>query len=230
MIVYAAADFHGQLPAVPEDAELLLIAGDVCPDFRGADGARLDKQGFMQSRWLDTVFRDWLSPISVPVVSIWGNHDFVGEHPDLIPDLPWTLLEDSTTCANGVYIYGTPWVPGLPYWAFFGRQEALEARAELIPVGCDVLMTHGPPYGYGDLIPGGTPKQVEKYGNIDGMHVGDRSLVPAIERARPAITICGHIHEARGTYMLGERPVYNVASVDEQYVMHANPWTRLYEF
>ncbi len=239
-IVYAAADLHGNLPDVPGDAEALLLVGDICPDFRW--GGLHDKSGVGQADWLDTTFAGWLEPIAArgcQVVAIWGNHDFVGEHPELVPELPWTLLQDSEAVlglSDGpLRVYGTPWVPGLPYWAFFASDAALEARAEAIPPGLDVLMTHGPPYGAGDFIPT-SPKQREKYGNFDGQRVGDRALRQFLSSAKkgrtPLVTVCGHIHEDRGVHVLpdGGPVVYNVAAVDGQYVLHERPFARLYEF
>lgn len=227
MNVYAISDLHGNLPEPPPDADLLLIAGDICPDFGSSYSIR--KDGIYQAAWLEKQFKPWLQGHGIPTVGIWGNHDFVGEHPALVPHLPWTLLQDNSwQSAEGMRVWGTPWVPGLPYWAFYGRQEALQARADLIPEGLDVLMSHGPPYGLGDFIPT-SEKQRNKYGNFGGEHVGDATLAVAIARASPRVVICGHIHEARGSYEFDDIPIYNVAAVDEHYVLHKNPWTRLHE-
>lgn len=225
MHVYAASDLHGNLPEPPADADLLLLAGDICPDFRPL------RDPIQQSHWLEHQFKAWLKDHGVPTVGIWGNHDFVGEKPFMVPKMPWTLLQDSEVDGidfKRLRVWGTPWVPGLPYWAFYGRQEALQARSDLIPEGLDVLMTHGPPLGHGDFIPT-SEKQRNKYGNFGGEHVGDETLNEAIRRARPRVVICGHIHEARGAHDLDGTPVYNVAAVDENYVLHENPWTRIYE-
>lgn len=231
-VVYAISDLHGNLPDIPTDAEVLILAGDICPDFRPAiTGERVDKGGYAQARWLDTEFRAWLEsrPDGCSVVAIWGNHDFVGEHPELIPDLPWILLQDSSTLLNAdLCVYGTPWVPGLPYWAFHASEFALSARAGALPQ-VDILVTHGPPRGLGDYIPGGTPKQVNKYGNAEGLHVGDVALSSFLESERaPGVVVCGHIHEARGVYCTGGTTVYNVAAVDERYHLHSNPWVRIF--
>lgn len=182
------------------------------------------------------------------VVATWGNHDFVGEHDELVPpDLPWTLLVDEETTVSGLRIHGTPWVPNLPRWAFNAREEGLQARADLIPAGLDILMSHGPPQGIGDFIPGGS-----KYGNIGETNVGDLSLNDAIKRARPRFVVCGHIHEARGLYHVpfprepsildnhikpkdiiapsfdGECIVMNVAAVDGLYDLYEYPFSRIY--
>ncbi len=229
-IIYAISDLHGQLPVIPTDAEALLIGGDICPDYSIIGH---DRTGVPQADWLDTTLRSWLPDI--PVVAIWGNHDYVGEHPSLVPDLPWTLLEDSETVlelpGGRIRIYGTPWVPGLPYWAFHGTERALLQRADAIPRGLDILMTHGPPYGAGDFIPTSEEQRV-KYGNHRGEHVGDRALAMILPTKDPRVVICGHIHESRGTY---DFPgcyglVHNTAAVDGDYKLYRWPFTRLLEF
>ena len=56
-----------------------------------------------------------------------------------------------------------------------------------IPDGLDVLMTHGPPTGYGDKAsPGG------------GRRIGCESLLASVERAKPAYHVFGHVHSGYG--------------------------------
>jgi Icc-related predicted phosphoesterase len=238
--VYAISDLHGNLPDFPRDADVLLLGGDICPDFmRTRYSSRVvnDNGEQRQRHWLDTEFRVWLNAIwmqSIKVVGIWGNHDFVGEHRFLVPrGLKWTLLEDSEAIVDGIRVYGTPWVPGLPYWAFYGDERKLRLRAEAIPEGIDVLMTHGPPHNAGDFIPT-SPKQREKYNNFNGENVGDPTLNDAIRRVQPKTVVTGHIHEDRGSHLLPDGGwkgyVQNVAAVDELYNLHRYPWVRLYEF
>lgn len=238
MIVYAASDLHGNLPPVPPDAELLLLAGDICPDFGPLPDHTgfIDDTGILQANWLNTEFREWLGSVPCRVVATWGNHDFVGQDSRLVPDLPWTLLIDREVIvpgSGGLRIWGTPWVPNLPRWAFNASEEALAARAQMIPKGLDILMSHGPPYGFGDFIPGGS-----KYGNVGEEHVGDSSLNDTIKRAQPRFIVCGHIHESRGWYhiplprsSLGydqECIVVNAAAVDGLYDLYEHPFTRIY--
>lgn len=223
MKTYAISDLHGHTPEPPADADFLIIAGDICPDFRDKGDFR---GGYVkQAAWLDTTFRSWLGFHGLPTIAIWGNHDFVGEFPSLVPDLPWVLLQDSEAAVKGLgRVWGTPWVPGLPYWAFYGRPKQLKARADAIPSDVDVLVTHGPPFYFGDYIPT-SEKQRTKYGNYGGEHVGDRTLNEAIREVKPEVTICGHIHESRGRHRMdGQFRIENCAAVDAYYKLVENPW------
>ena len=249
MIVYVASDLHGYLPDVPSDADLVLLAGDICPDFGSYQlHAALDTTGGRQFNWLDTEFRQWLDEQPGRKVATWGNHDFVGEKFALVDTLhlPWTLLIDQEVTVDGYRIWGTPWVPNLPRWAFSAREEVLRARADYIPEDIDILMSHGPPYGIADRIPGGS-----KYGNVGAEHVGDSTLNDAIKRVRPTFFVCGHIHEGHGFYEVphsneaaryvpraieaeaGENfehrstLVVNCAAVDELYDLREQPFTRI---
>lgn len=202
--VLATADLHGNLPAIP-DCDVLLVAGDICPDFLNG----WDKGRDRQKQWLDFSFRPWLEELrdrGIEVVGIAGNHDWVFERGWLWRqlELPWTYLLDNMTTLHGLRIYGTPWVPNLPGWAFYGSPAMLEARAWSIPSDIDILLSHGPPHGAVDRVCG-------------GYHVGDRHLSEALPTLSPKALVCGHIHEAFGYADVEGISVYNVSHVDENY-------------
>lgn len=60
----------------------------------------------------------------------------------------------------------------------------------------------------------------------EGRHVGSQALRSFIERSRPSLVVCGHIHEARGIETMGttivvncgaaQRGLFAVAELDEQ--------------
>lgn len=226
MRVLATADLHGSLPEV-EPCDLLLIAGDICPDyvsFSYGHDVKLDKGEQKQLNWLRNEFRDWLYDIPADyVVGIAGNHDFVFEHEFLVKDvdLPWQYLKDTSASLPefGLHVYGTPWVPNLSRWAFYGSDAALLARAESIPTDVDILISHGPPRGYGDVVN-------ERFG---GGHAGDVYLANELDRIEAGVVICGHIHEGYGAYQHNDTPIYNVALNTMDYDP-TNPVVELEEF
>ena len=60
-----------------------------------------------------------------------------------------------------------------------------------------VLVTHSPPYGHVD-----SPSP--------GEHLGSRAVLDAIERARPAVVVCGHIHaQWEGRSRVGDTRILN---------------------
>jgi Icc-related predicted phosphoesterase len=214
--VLATSDFHGQLPHVPR-CDLLLIGGDICPDHPIGKKQRYtlhDNGAESQFEWLDQTFRPWLIDLrerGIHVIAIAGNHDFVFEKMKTAVRelyLPWVYLEDSLVDFKGLHVYGTPWVPGLPRWAFYGSDNFLKARAESIPK-CDILLSHGPPFGYCDFV-------APQFGS---KHVGDPWLEDGIKIAKPQAVVCGHIHERHGRERMMKLgvDVYNVSYVNEFY-------------
>jgi hypothetical protein len=216
MMILATSDLHGFLPEIPE-CDLLLIAGDICPDFPPT-GHSVNNGEQRQRHWLDTTFRKWISKVPAKhIVAIAGNHDWVFEHPYLIPrDLPWTYLRDDCTHVGDLCIYGSPWVPNLPGWAFFGGTDGVDPeKYKDLPPDVDIMMIHGPPRGYGDrLAPSG------KYGNHFEVSVGCTTMNDMLYNGYSTKAyVCGHIHEGMGHYRHNRIPggIYNVAYVDEWY-------------
>jgi Icc-related predicted phosphoesterase len=171
---------HGHLPDVPE-CDLLVVAGDVCPD-----GHVLE-----QAKWLDGAFRAWLDAVPAPhVVGVGGNHDLIFERAEhLVPSgLRWSYLQDSAVELAGLSIYGIPWV--LPVWGAFNIDEESLAKKLKHVEGMDVLVTHGPPFGVRDEAPCRFEEGVENCGSL--------SLMDLVASAEPSLVVFGHIHEGYG--------------------------------
>ena len=212
--VAAMSDLHGYLPTVPP-CDLLLIGGDLSPF--GAVAA--------QAAWLDGMFREWLDRVPArEVVAVAGNHDWIFERaPHLVPALRWRYLQDGGVELFGLKIYGTPWQPRFFDWAFNLDEPELEIKFNRIPEGTDIVVTHGPPFGIGDLAP--RPS--------GGEHVGSPSLRNRLLAVRPRLSVFGHIHEGRGVYHQDGMVFANVTLVDERYervhepmVFHVEPKDR----
>lgn len=241
--VAAVSDLHGRLPRdlggypnVP-DCDVLVIAGDICPDFHGAGSNRpqrpgstalqhvYDKGEAAQTNWLNTTFREWLMDVRRlgihNIVSIAGNHDFVFERKVEPKDLPWTYLWDSETAVEGLRFYGVPWCPKLSRWAFYGDERRLRLAYDAVPQGMDVLISHSPPKGFGDRIPPHSKFNPDDH----AIFVGTEVLTNRLPQKLPRAVVCGHIHEGRGRYEYGngETTIYNVAYLNEEYEPYPGP-------
>ena len=116
----------------------------------------------------------------------------------------------------GLELWGTPWQPWFHDWAFNApRRDGetfLASKFDRIPAGTDIVVAHGPPHGYGDRAsrPGGHA------------HVGSTAMTETLERARPRLMVCGHIHSAYGCHRLGDTEIVNASLVDDHYrALHA---------
>jgi Icc-related predicted phosphoesterase len=185
----AMADTHGYHRdlAIP-DGDVLIHAGDLTG--RGSRG-----QVEEALAWLKSL------PHRHKVL-IAGNHDFLYENePQLAQALTneagIVYLLDSEVTLEGLRIWGSPWQPRFFDWAFnLDRGEPLDAKWRLIPQGIDVLVTHGPPRGFGDRV-------------YSGERVGDERLLAHLQRVQPKVHLFGHIHEDRGEWRVGNTRVIN---------------------
>lgn len=179
--IVAISDLHGELIEVPE-CDLFIIAGDICP-------CRSHHTPFEQANWLRDFFNPWLSAIPAKhKIFIAGNHDGVfQECPNLLPRFPAMYLENNSIIVDGNIVWGSPWTPHFCNWFFnFRPGDRKQAKNcwDLIPDKTDILVTHGPPFGYGDLTTYG--KRVS---------VGCPDLLEAVKRVKPKYHFFGHIHE-----------------------------------
>jgi Icc-related predicted phosphoesterase len=199
------ADLHEHLVDIPR-CDLLLIAGDVSFAFKGD---RTAKHAFLQDE-----FKPWLDRIPAEeVILVAGNHDQSIEAWGVPDGLRCHYLQDSGIELFGLHIWGTPWQPWFYDWAFdaprHDGETFLAAKFDAIPSDTDIVVAHGPPRGHGDVTMAGT-------------HVGSTALISTLERVRPRLVVCGHIHEAYGCYQFGETQIINASLVDRSY-QPANP-------
>ena len=114
-----------------------------------------------------------------------------------------------------IRIWGSPWQPEFYNWAFnLPRNGAgLMSKWELIPTDTDILITHGPAFGYVDMVVG------------DYNHLGCEKLIDRILEITPDIHICGHIHSGYGYQTNGKTHFINASVLSESYVVINKPLT-----
>jgi len=101
------------------------------------------------------------------------------------------VLINETLEVRGISIFGSPYTLDpfkLDWWAYKAQNEAqLEDLMEM-PVECvDIVVTHSPPYGIGDLT-------------SNGDLAGSKAVLNKVVACNPALHVFGHIHEAAGAY------------------------------
>lgn len=178
MRVVAISDTHTfeHQISVP-DGDVLIHAGDAT-----ITGTADEVAAF--GRWLDA------QPHRYKVV-VAGNHDWLfernREQAEYLIKFPGVVyLQDDLVEINGVRFYGSPWQPRFHDWAFnVNRGRAIAWKWRLIQK-CDVLVTHGPPWGVLDSVKNGAP------------HLGCEELGEAVGRIKPRFHVFGHIHGGYG--------------------------------
>lgn len=203
MRVVAISDTHGmhdQLTDLPP-GDVLIFAGDLTS--RG--------EYFTIER-----FNKWLKGLDYEYkIIIAGNHDktFESDPEEARARLTEGIyLQDSGVQIEGILFYGSPWQPEFNDWSFnLPRGPKLQEKWDLIPKNTDVLITHGPPLHYGDTV----------FNVI--MPQGCMDLLDAIRRIKPAVHVCGHIHEGYGIRMNKDTLLINASNLDEYYRLVNDP-------
>ncbi|XP_045585340.1 metallophosphoesterase MPPED2 [Procambarus clarkii] len=124
---------------------------------------------------------------------------------DLITNAMYLQDEPYTIC--GIKLYGTPWQPEFCNWAFnLPRGKLCLDKWDAIPVETDVLITHTPPIGHGDLC-------------CTGVRAGCVELLSTVQtRVKPKYHVFGHIHEGYGVTTDGKIIFINASTCNINYV------------
>jgi 3',5'-cyclic AMP phosphodiesterase CpdA len=112
-------------------------------------------------------------------------------------------------------IYGSPWQPEFYNWAFNlpRNGEELKSKWDMIHEDTDILITHGPAWGFLDDVEGNR-----------NVHLGCELLAERIKQIKPKIHICGHIHSGYGHYFDGYTHYFNASVLNERYSYSHLPW------
>jgi Icc-related predicted phosphoesterase len=206
---------HNQITEQLSGGDLLIHAGDI-----SSMGYEHEIRQFC--KWFDK-----LDNYNVKVF-IAGNHDWgFQENPEKTMEIVNSYksidyLQDSflgygKDVDNYVKIYGSPWQPEFHHWAFNSPKngEELEQKWNDIPEDVDILITHGPAFGY--LDKSGPPHNEPL--------LGCELLVKKIKQIKPKIHVCGHIHGGYGYVFDGDTHFINASVLNEQYYYVNKPLT-----
>jgi Icc-related predicted phosphoesterase len=207
MKLVCISDTHGKHEQIRDlpDGDILICAGDFT--MRG---------GFHEI----TRFNAWLGhirPKYKEIVVVAGNHEVSldPKHRRYDPSCQNLItnahyLENGWVVAEGRTVWGSPYSPAFCGWGFqnHSREDAAAMWAS-IPDSVDIIVTHGPPHGFGDLL-------------MDGNRVGCPDLFARVMQVRPKAVVSGHIHFSHGIKCFDGITFVNASTCDESYVP-ANP-------
>ncbi len=189
MRIYAAADLHGKLRYIPvieegiqqSRADAVVLAGDVL-NYRGG-----------------RPLLAFLDALPVPVFMVRGNSDPAHLERWAAGSRNVCSLHLNPAACHGVELVGVSGTLPLPFHSRAGWHEPRMLR-QLTPLlhSRSILVAHPPPYGCCDQVMG-------------RFHAGSRGISRMIRETRPAVMICGHIHEASGVGRAGNTLVVNCA-------------------
>lgn len=206
------SDTHGK------HRDVLLPPGDIL--IHGGDFSKSGETGSMKD--LSAYFQE---SNFEEVVCIAGNHDLplheefykekwnrfhrhafdIQDAKDSIQNCKY--LEDSSyTSQRGIEIYGSPWSPFFFDWAFnLQRGKEIMEKWKLVPTSTDILVTHGPPLGRGDLT-------------CNDVRAGCYDLLVEVQqRIVPRVHIFGHIHEGAGVTYDSKTLYINASNMNISY-------------
>jgi predicted phosphohydrolase len=162
-------------------------------------------------------FLDWYKKLPYDYkILVAGNHDWGFQFnygAGMMSNYPTIrYLQDNSFTVGDILIYGSPWVPEFMNWAFNlpRNGEELKRRRDMIPP-CDILVTHCPPFGILDTVPG------------DWQHLGDELLRERVNQIKPKIHVFGDIHGGYGYVFNGDTHFINAAVLNEQYIYCQKP-------
>lgn len=207
MKICCLSDTHGHLPPIPK-CDLLLLAGDYCPENKN-----------QQYMWFLKYFRPWLDKCRENcdnIVGIAGNHDWVFENVEtqrlINTSLNWIYLQDDYTELGNVdnmteeySIYGTPYQRRFYDWAFNLDEPELDKKFDNIPNDTDIILTHGPAYGIGDMSIYGKER------------IGSKRLMDRALEIKAKLVVYGHNHSGVGIYKVEDTIFVNASYVGENY-------------
>ena len=210
--VVAISDTHGMHRSVKvPDSDVLIHCGDFC---------RLGRVEEVKD------FAAWLQalPHEHKLVTA-GNHDKpVARERQRIRRMfeqaGVKLLLNEEVVIRGVKFWGSPVTPTFFEWHFMEDRGADIAKIwSQIPDDVDVLITHGPPYGHGDLAPPYRTPHPKVAGCLELLK-RVKEISSKTGMRNPRVHVFGHIHDGHGATQsdeFGGLTFINAAICNERY-------------
>lgn len=181
------------------DCDVLIVAGDI--SFHGELNVIED-------------FSNWLKelPIKEKIVCM-GNHEENCEEPgphrdaaiNFITNSGARYLEDSGIEIDGTKYWASPVSLFFFDWAFNRHPHEIGKHWDLIPNDTNVMISHGPPYGFGDRT-------------VHGENVGCKLLLKKLKSLpNLKLAVSGHIHNNYGHRRWGDTHFVNASICTEKY-------------
>lgn len=154
-----------------------------------------------------------------------GKPDWLVEILDNLPNGMY-YLENNSVKLEGINIWGSPVSPTFGYgWGFNkDRGHDINEVWNGIPIDTDIVITHGPIYGYNDRA------------QNTNENVGCSDLYHRLHEVKPHLHFAGHIHEGHGYKTipykdeLGDIYTFNGSSCNLRYEAINPPITFDYDF
>lgn len=154
-----------------------------------------------------------------------GKPDWLVEILDNLPNGMY-YLENNSVKLEGINIWGSPVSPTFGYgWGFNkDRGHAINEVWNGIPIDTDIVITHGPIYGYNDRT------------QNTNENVGCSDLYHRLHEVKPHLHFAGHIHEGHGYGTIpykdewGDIYTFNGSSCNLRYEAINPPITFDYDF
>ena len=211
-VLVVIADVHGEFDRLQRTLELVgevrasvaLLVGDLALDPPRLSPAR-ERERDVHDESVRRVVSTVGEALRCPVVFVPGNHDL----PEPPPDTNGINADGRVVEIAGLSIAGLggsgPAHHGFPYeW---NEQEAAAKIETMLGDrrSVDLFLFHAPPVN----------TSLDRLWT--GGHVGSSAIANAIERARPRLLLCGHIHEAWGVECVSGAPCINAGALGDPY-------------
>jgi Icc-related predicted phosphoesterase len=197
MKICAISDSHGCEIDIPK-CELLIIAGDI---------STLGDIDWFTDRYIPYLMTQEFNKCLL----VFGNHD-----DDIHMNKNWSKIEktlpdkikvltNESYIYKGIRFYGSPHCRYISGFRNTMSESILKSIFSNIPLDTDIIITHSPPYGIGDVPQG------------ESFHLGSSSLLDKVKVIEPSYHIFGHIHTGEKYTRIGKTKYLNVSIVDERY-------------